>query len=206
MKYWTVRASVVGGILLAAALITGVYLSWDSRSVSAMSGCAMEANSTAGSSMESCPMGNDKGSAVSLPELTLDGSILAVNKSARTVSVKVELPVPAETVKDLSTIKPGAPVAVSIKLDGKGKLVVTKIAGAGGTVAFKITGIQCQACADRLQAALKGTAGVSQVTVTANPPQAQISFDPTKTNADALKAAIHNTKPVHTGMPFGVED
>ena len=65
------------------------------------------------------------------------------------------------------------------------------VAHAEGTkVAFKVEGMKCGACADKITAALTKVDGVNAVAVNAETGKAEIAFDGKKTDEKALIGAI----------------
>ncbi|MHB1456029.1 MAG: heavy-metal-associated domain-containing protein [Armatimonadota bacterium] len=177
-----------------------------------MSGCAMDHSTSdkGHSDMSGCPMsasGSDSGHPMIVNSTVLSGSVLSVNKNQRKVSVRIDLPYSNDVSSVLSKAKAGDQITVSIASDKSGKPIITSVnRGKGETITLGITGIQCQACADRLQSTLRSTPGINGVTVTANPAQALIVYDSAMISVDEIKDAIRNTKPIHEGMPFGVKD
>lgn len=59
------------------------------------------------------------------------------------------------------------------------------------TVIFSVEGMQCDACAGRLQKALSSQPGVQELAVSFKDRQARVVFDPGVTNANRLESAIH---------------
>lgn len=57
-------------------------------------------------------------------------------------------------------------------------------------VQFKIDGMTCEGCAKSVTSALQGSPGVETVAVNFATGIADIGFDDSLTNADALKAAV----------------
>lgn len=63
---------------------------------------------------------------------------------------------------------------------------------AGSTVAtLKVTGMHCGACAEKVTAALKGVPGVTVANVSVEKGQAEVGYDASKTNVDALVKAVN---------------
>lgn len=60
------------------------------------------------------------------------------------------------------------------------------------TVVFTVDGMQCDACAARLQNALYSRPGVQQSAVSFKDRQARVVFDPAETNPNHLEKAIHD--------------
>jgi copper chaperone len=58
------------------------------------------------------------------------------------------------------------------------------------TVTFKVEGMTCGGCVAGVTRVLKATPGVDDVAVTLTPGEARITFDPSRTGAAALRAAI----------------
>ena len=58
------------------------------------------------------------------------------------------------------------------------------------TVTFKVQGMTCGGCVASVTRVLKATPGVDDVAVTLTPGEARIAFDPARTGAAALRAAI----------------
>lgn len=63
----------------------------------------------------------------------------------------------------------------------------------GARASLAVTGMHCQACADKVTAALMGVDGVKGAKVDAASGHADISFDDKKTNVDALVKAVNKT-------------
>jgi copper chaperone len=57
-------------------------------------------------------------------------------------------------------------------------------------VTFKVGGMTCGGCVASVTRVLKAVPGVNDVTVTLSPPEAKVQFDPARTDAPALRAAI----------------
>ncbi len=191
---------LVIAVLLAAS---AVYMKYGSGPVQA-----------AGCGMSSCPMNSTESttgdqtshdSTAGTQGITLSGSVVSVDRAQHKVLLRINAPYSDVAGSALSKVKAGDQVTATISFDKSGAPVVTGIAQMSGqTVTLGITGIQCQACVDRLQTSLKSVAGVKNVKVTANPARATITYDPATTSLAALKDAIRNTEPIHAGMPFGV--
>lgn len=63
---------------------------------------------------------------------------------------------------------------------------------AGSTVArLKVTGMHCGACAEKVTAALKGVSGVTVANVSVEKGEAEVGYDASKTNVDALVKAVN---------------
>lgn len=58
------------------------------------------------------------------------------------------------------------------------------------TIAFDVTGMTCQGCVNRLTKVLAGTEGVTEATVTLEPPMAMLRFDPAATSPDSLRDRV----------------
>lgn len=56
-------------------------------------------------------------------------------------------------------------------------------------VTLKVLGMTCGHCVAAVRKSLAGLPGVGEVEVTLEPPQAKISYDPSKTTLDAMKKA-----------------
>lgn len=61
----------------------------------------------------------------------------------------------------------------------------------GTHVLLNVTGMSCEACANKVTAALMATEGVRAATVNLSTGRAEIVIDDTKTNADALMKVIN---------------
>ena len=59
-------------------------------------------------------------------------------------------------------------------------------------VRFGIEGMSCQGCVASVTRVLKAVPGVADVSVTLEPPAANVAYDATRTEAAALKAAIED--------------
>lgn len=57
-------------------------------------------------------------------------------------------------------------------------------------VTLKVAGMTCGGCVKSVTKVLQPLPGVSDVNVTLQPGEAQVSFDPSKTNVDTLRKAI----------------
>ena len=64
-------------------------------------------------------------------------------------------------------------------------------AATGTKASFSIAGMRCSSCAEKVVAALKGTAGVNAASVDVNTGVAKVAFDETKTNLDALITVVN---------------
>ncbi|MHB0912754.1 MAG: heavy-metal-associated domain-containing protein, partial [Armatimonadota bacterium] len=107
----------------------------------------------------------------------------------------------------LAKAKVGDRITTTVTVDKAGGAVITGIVQSKEkAVTLKITGILCQACADRLHSSLAAVPGIKRAVVTANPAQAVVTYDPAKIGVDAIKDTIRKTKPIHEGTPFGVKD
>lgn len=62
---------------------------------------------------------------------------------------------------------------------------------AGTKASFTISGMRCGSCADKVVAALKGTAGVNAATVDLATGTAKVAFDEKQTNLDALITLVN---------------
>jgi copper chaperone len=60
------------------------------------------------------------------------------------------------------------------------------------TITLKVNGMSCGGCVGSVTRALKATPGVSDAVVRLDSRDATITFDPTQTNAAALKSAVEN--------------
>jgi copper chaperone CopZ len=165
------------------------------------------------SDMSDCPMMNGSkpdsapSRSVRHSGVTVNGSVVAIDKSQRNVTLRLVIPATGDAIKALSKVKIGEAVTATVLPGRDGQLQVSNLlVKSGDTVQLSITGIQCQACADRLQLSLKSVAGVKQVTVDAESSQATITYDPTKITVGSLKEAVQKTEPIHAGTPFGVKD
>lgn len=176
------------------------------RSPASAAGCGMPGMD---SDMSNCPMGNSgsDSSSATASNTSLRGSVLAINKSQHKVSIRIDLPYSNEASSALTKTKTGDQVTINVSFDKSGNPVVTGVTQSkGATVTLAITGIQCQACADRLQSSLRSVPGINGVTVTADPAQAVVTYDKAKISVNEIKDAIRSTEPIHEGMPFGVKD
>lgn len=63
-------------------------------------------------------------------------------------------------------------------------------AAEGTKVALTIEGMHCGKCADKITAALKGIEGVTAVSVDHTTGEAQVAFDATATDVEALLGAV----------------
>ncbi len=59
-------------------------------------------------------------------------------------------------------------------------------------VKFKVQGMTCNGCVASVTRVLKAVPGVDAVAVTLTPGEASITFDPSRTGTDALRAAIQD--------------
>ena len=57
---------------------------------------------------------------------------------------------------------------------------------------LNVKGMSCQGCVASVTRVLKAVPGVSDVTVTLQPPRARVAYDSTRTTAAALKAAVED--------------
>ncbi|MBI2841913.1 MAG: heavy-metal-associated domain-containing protein [Armatimonadetes bacterium] len=214
MKHLKRRLFYVGAILLSGLVMAVLMVNWGIGTAEAM--CGMEGCTSHESSGSHSGHSGDADAVHSghnpasesqkFGDVTLTGMVAGIDKAKGMISIRLDLPLQAGAGQALSGIKSGDIVAATLRLDKSGRAVVASLSQAGGTAVLKLTGIQCPACASRLEKALKVAPGVNQVTVTADPPQATLSYNPTKTNVDALKEVIRDTEPIHAGTPFGVED
>lgn len=79
---------------------------------------------------------------------------------------------------------------------------VEDVSKAAGThVALNVTGMTCGACSAKVTAALKALEGVNAVSVDHETGKAEVAFDESKTNADAMIAAISKLKFAATVAP-----
>jgi copper chaperone len=60
------------------------------------------------------------------------------------------------------------------------------------TVSINVQGMSCGGCVAGVTRALKTLPGVADVSVTLDPAQATVEFDPARTSVPALRAAIEN--------------
>ena len=194
-------------LIAIAILATGTLFSKQNQNSADAAGCGMPGMGSDGSG---CSMGasdSDSSQPVIVNTAVLSGTVLSVNKNQHRVSVRIDLPYSNEASSVISKAKTGDQLALDIAIDKSGKPIITSVnQSKGETVTLGITGIQCQACADRLQSTLKSIPGINGVTVTADPAQAVIIYDSAKISIDEIKDAIRNTKPIHESMPFGVKD
>lgn len=58
------------------------------------------------------------------------------------------------------------------------------------SIVLKVAGMTCGGCVRSVSNVLKPIPGVSNVVVTLQPSEARVTFDPNKTNIDALRQAI----------------
>ncbi len=59
-------------------------------------------------------------------------------------------------------------------------------------ITLKVEGMSCQGCVKSVTNVLQPIPGVSKVVVTLKPGQANVEFDPAKTNVDTLRKAIED--------------
>jgi copper chaperone len=59
-------------------------------------------------------------------------------------------------------------------------------------ITLNVQGMSCQGCVSSVTRVLKATPGVQDVKVTLNPGRAEVSFDPARTSAGALRSAIED--------------
>jgi copper chaperone len=59
-------------------------------------------------------------------------------------------------------------------------------------VTFNVQGMSCNGCVGSVTRVLKATPGVQEVNVTLQPGRAEVSFDPARTDAAALRTAIED--------------
>jgi copper chaperone CopZ len=59
------------------------------------------------------------------------------------------------------------------------------------TVIFSVEGMQCDACASKLQTALSSQPGVQELSVSFKDRQARVVYESSATNVNRLEAAIH---------------
>ena len=57
---------------------------------------------------------------------------------------------------------------------------------------LNVKGMSCQGCVASVTRVLKAVPGVSDVSVTLQPPVARVAYDSTRTTAAALKAAVED--------------
>ncbi len=60
------------------------------------------------------------------------------------------------------------------------------------TTTLDVKGMSCQGCVASVTRVLKAGPGVSEATVVLNPGAATVTYDPARTSAPALRAAIEN--------------
>ena len=60
------------------------------------------------------------------------------------------------------------------------------------TIKFDVKGMTCNGCVASVTRVLKAVPGVSEATVVLNPGAATVTYDPARTSAPALRAAIEN--------------
>jgi copper chaperone len=60
------------------------------------------------------------------------------------------------------------------------------------TVAMKVEGMTCNGCVASVSRVLKALPGVTDAQVSLTPGRATVTFDPAKTNAQALRGAIED--------------
>lgn len=60
------------------------------------------------------------------------------------------------------------------------------------TISLNVQGMTCQGCVASVTRVLKAVPGVSEAVVTLQPGAAQVTFDPEKTGAAALRSAIED--------------
>jgi copper chaperone len=59
-------------------------------------------------------------------------------------------------------------------------------------ITFNVQGMSCNGCVGSVTRVLKATPGVQDVNVTLQPGRAEVSFDPARTDAAALRTAIED--------------
>lgn len=59
-------------------------------------------------------------------------------------------------------------------------------------ITLNVQGMTCQGCVGSVTRVLKATPGVHDVNVTLQPGRAEVSFDPARTDAAALRSAIED--------------
>jgi copper chaperone len=59
-------------------------------------------------------------------------------------------------------------------------------------VTFNVQGMSCNGCVGSVTRVLKATPGVQEVSVTLQPGRAEVSYDPARTDAAALRNAIED--------------
>jgi copper chaperone len=59
-------------------------------------------------------------------------------------------------------------------------------------ITLDVKGMSCQGCVGSVTRVLKATPGVQDVSVTLQPGRAEVSFDPARTSAAQLRAAIED--------------
>ena len=64
--------------------------------------------------------------------------------------------------------------------------------GAEQTIEIKVSGMSCQHCVHAVKSSVSALAGVAAVEVSLEKKLATISFDPAKTNREAITAAIED--------------
>jgi len=60
------------------------------------------------------------------------------------------------------------------------------------TVTFEVTGMTCQGCVGSVTRVLKATPGVTDAQVELAARRATVTYDPARTNVDALKGAVED--------------
>ena len=60
------------------------------------------------------------------------------------------------------------------------------------TKTFNVSGMTCGGCVASVTRVLKAVPGVADASVTLHPGEARVTFDVSKTNADALRAAVED--------------
>lgn len=58
------------------------------------------------------------------------------------------------------------------------------------TITLKVTGMTCMGCAGSVERSLKAIPGVASARVDLGAAEAEVSFDPALTHADAIKQAL----------------
>ncbi|MDO8589196.1 MAG: heavy-metal-associated domain-containing protein [Armatimonadota bacterium] len=201
-------------LAVAMAVLILAVVVWFSPSIGrAYAQCSMPGMSHGGDGDQGSHVGTAGGEK---RELKVTGTVLAINAKTRTVSLRLDVPLGVEVGADqIRKTKVGDTVTAIMTAGAKGRIILQKlVAGAADaspagnlqTVKFKITGLMCGACADKLQESLKSAPGVATASVSVNPAEAKITFDPAKTDASTLKKAVAETEPIHEGHPFGVRE
>ncbi len=204
MSLRTKCSPTVVGFLILALAVSALHGAVASSPAFAMDCCPVGGSSSGHQGHGSTASAQDAHAAAFPPkaasEAPVTARVVGMDKSRQIVSLRLELPLSREA---LASLKSGDVVSLSFKLDKDGRPVAIGVIPAGGSLTLKLTGIQCQACADRVESALKAAPGVTQVSVTADPPRAMVSYDPARTTPEAIEEVVRRTPPIHAGYPFG---